>query len=370
MNSNKATVFFHSIIFICLALLAGSVPLTGAFAQYTFPAAFSLSPSGFPGGGFGAFPGFGGGFSYGGSGLNPVFNTGFNYGAPSFSSGFNTGFGSGFNYGAPSFSSGFNTGYNTGFNYGASGLGFGVPSYGFGGTFGGYSPVGFGAAMPYGTGFGASMGGFGAPVYGMLGGFAGGIQGFGVPQFNLYGTIPYTTTQTSTKKQEPEEPETSENYGEPEAIPDLRGHWSGSWQAFATDPNGTILTDPNGVALIDTQGDIKFHITKQIMTGGKVEGTAQIDNWNVEDYPTWDGDILPVNVTGWIDEYNKWVFLHYLNIDGDELLSDISNLISDYTWMFSNLRIYENWFFGQFSVRGTDNYKMVGTFRATRYTPK
>jgi len=413
MNSKKATVFSHIIIFICLVLLAGSVQLPGAFAQFAFPGAFGLSPYGFSGGGFGAFPGFGGGFGYGAFGLGGIYNPGFSYGASGFggtfnpgfnngfgygASGFNPGFSTGFNYGSPSFSSGynpglsfgasgfgstFNPGFNTGFGYGVpsfsggynpglsfGAFGFGIPSYGLGGTFGGYSSVGFGTALPYNTRFGASLGGFSTPAYGMLGGLTGGISSFNSFQYNPYGFNTYSRTQKSTKQQETEEPETSEYYGDLEDIPDLRGHWSGSWQAFATDPNGMILSDPNGVVLIDVQGDVKFYITKQIMTGGKVEGTAQINNWNVEDYPTWDGDTLPVNVTGWIDEYNKWLFLHYFNIDGDELLSDLSNLTSDYTWMFTNLRIYDNWFFGQFTVRGTGNYIMVGTFKTTKYTPK
>ncbi|MGA1794596.1 MAG: hypothetical protein ACMUIL_01950 [bacterium] len=426
MNIKKVRLFSHIIVFICLVFLAGGFQLPGAFAQFPAFGTFGPSPFSVPGSGFGAYPGFGGGFNpvFGG-GFNPVFGGGYGYGASGFggafpgystgfnygASGFNPGLGGAFNYGASAFGGynpglggfnygtsglntnfgGFNPSYGTGFNYGGAGLGgfnpglgggfnygasgfggafsLGIPSYGFGGMPGGFSPVGLGAGMPYGAGFGAGIGNFGVPAFGMTGGFAGGIPGYGGFQLNPYGFNPYSTTQKSSKSNEPEEPDTSEYYGKPQDIPDLRGHWSGTWEAFATDPNGVVMNDPNGYVIIETTGDIKFHITKQIMTGGKVEGTAQVNNWNVEDYPAWDGDIMPVKVTGWIEKYNKWVMLHYLNIDGDELLSDISNLISDYVWTFNNLRIYDNWFFGQFTVKGTNDYSMVGTFKATKYTP-
>ena len=343
---------------------------------------------GVPGGGFS--PNFGSlgfslptsGFSYGNLNSPGFQSTGFNQGFQG-PYGF-SGFGSGFNYGVSNFST--PSTYGTGFGlqpnqFGTSSYGastFGIPSYG--------------AASLGMPSFGApsfGMPSFGAPSFGMpsFGTPSFGMPSFGAPSFGMpmFGAMPmgfntmptyglgypqYPRTSQSTQSNEPEE--TDPDYpgyyvNPPDEVPVAKGYWSGNWDAFATDPDtGEVLTDANNQIIISQSGDIKFRITNQDIQNGPVSGTIEILGWNVGAYPQWEGETEPTTLNGFIDLSNKWLFAHYFYYDGEEILT---NLICDFSWTFENLTVYEEWFFGQFRVRGSDDYELVGRFKVTRYTP-
>ena len=116
-------------------------------------------------------------------------------------------------------------------------------------------------------------------------------------------------------------------------------------------------------------GDILFHITSQIQTGGSLSGTVEITRWDIEDFPDWYGESDEVTLSGWVDKYSRWLFAHYFNFTGDKLLSDLSNLICDYTWTFDSLKITNTGFSGSVRIRGTNNYDILGTFSVGKYQP-
>ncbi|MGA1795197.1 MAG: hypothetical protein ACMUIL_04975 [bacterium] len=149
-------------------------------------------------------------------------------------------------------------------------------------------------------------------------------------------------------------------------IPDIRGYWSGTWTIleFETDPNGKdIIVETGG-------GDILFHITYQKMTGGDLSGTVKITEWEVEDCSDWYGESDEIKLTGWVDKSSRLLYAHYLNFTGDELQSDLSNLICDYTWNFNNLKIKDTGFSGNFSIHGTNEYYVIGSFNVGKYQPQ
>ena len=149
-------------------------------------------------------------------------------------------------------------------------------------------------------------------------------------------------------------PTSSEAY----EITDIQGVWVGNWEGFSIDPSGDLKEDQDG--------GVSFNIT-QVMTDGPIYGTATITGWNVLD--DWDGENEEVNLLGWIDQYNKWFFLKYNYFEGEELLSDLSNLIADYAWSFENLDITETMISGSFRLRGTGDYYRLGTFSVSKDVP-
>ena len=396
MFDNKDAQFITILLLTCLiCFLFSSKVFSASYDQFFGTTSSFIGPT--AGGSFGFAPG---GFGFGGPSFSfgPSMNMGFNFGAP-------TGFGTtNYSYGMPQ-TMGF--GFTSpALSYGTSGFNFGAPT-GFGTTnysYGMPQTMGFGFASPAlsygmpqtsGYNFAASTG-FGAPNYSyglpqtMGFGFTSPALSFGLPTMgfgfaspSLYGTplgINYNpfafpqSQQTSTSNQSSQsttDPDYPGVYLDPlpEEIPNVKGYWSGQWESFATNAEGEVLMDANGQILIDITGDIKFHFTTQNTSTGIVEGTVEITGWDVSEYPDWEGDDEEVKLSGYVDEYNKWFFASYFNFEGAELLDDYSNLISHYSWTFNNVTIMDNWFYGQFMVKGTDEYEIVGKFRVTDYVP-
>jgi len=174
-----------------------------------------------------------------------------------------------------------------------------------------------------------------------------------------YGTLNnYTNTDDDDNDDDDDDIVTDE-------IPDIRGYWSGTWTILETetDPNGLIVLVEKG------EGDILFHITSQIQTGGSLSGTVEITGWNVEDFPDWYGESDETKLTGWVDKSSKYLHATYFNFTGDKVLADLSNVICSYGWHFDSLRIKDSGFSGNFAIQGTNNYYVSGTFSVASYQP-
>jgi len=119
------------------------------------------------------------------------------------------------------------------------------------------------------------------------------------------------------------------------------------------------------------EGDILFHITSQIQTGGSLSGTVKINGWNVEDpnFSDWYGESDETKLTGWIDKSSKYLHATYFNFTGDKVLPDLSNVICSYGWHFDSLKIKDSGFSGNFAIQGTNNYYVSGTFSVGTYQP-
>ncbi|MGA1843309.1 MAG: hypothetical protein ACMUIS_01960 [bacterium] len=321
---------------------------------------------------------------------NQGYNTGINTG---YNPGFNTGYNPGFNTG---YNPGFNTGYNPGFLPGGLpttgafgpaaamyGQQAGIQPFGYSGfapaAAAGFAPFGQAAGImnpfmggigaPFANPFAAQMGPFMQPV--QMGPFGPQImtpwnqnlirQQQGFNPWNPYAVNPYNPYPTTGDDDDDDDDDTAVT----DDIPDIRGYWSGTWTILETD------TDPNGMQIIVevAEGDILFHVTYQKMTGGELRGTVEITGWDAGDFPDWHGEEDQITLTGWIDKYSRLLYAHYFNFTGDELKSDLSNLICDYTWNFDNLKIKDTGFSGNFSIHGTNNYYAIGTFNVGKYSP-
>ena len=315
MFDNKDARLITILLSACLICFLFTRPVFSAsYDQFVGPTSSFTGPTS---GGFAP-----GGFGYG-------------FGAPSFSFGpsLNMGFGAGTGFGPTNFSYGLPQ--NMGYGFGSPGLSFGLPTMGFG----------FGAPSLYGSPMGISYNPFAFPQY----------------------QQPSPSTKPSQTTKDPDYPGMYLDPPEDE-IPNVKKHWLGKWQSFATNADGDVLIDGN-IIVIDQSGDVGFHFTKQNTSTGIVEGILKITGWNVSEYPDWEGETEEVKISGYVDEYNKWFFASYFNFEGTELLDDYSNLISHYSWTFNNVTIMDNWFYGQFMVKGTNDYQMIGKFNVTVYVP-
>jgi len=318
MFDNKDAQFITILLLTCLiCFLFSSKVFSASYDQFFGTTSSFTGPT--AGGSFGFAPG---GFGFGGPSFSfgPSMNMGFNFGAP-------TGFGTtNYSYGMPQ---------TMGFGFASPALSFGLPTMGFG----------FGAPNLYGTPMGISY------------------NPFAFPQSQQ--------SSTSQKPSQTTEADYPGVYLDPleEEIPNVKGYWSGHWESFATSSDGEVQVDANHQIIIDQSGDLKFHFTKQNTKTGVVEGTLEILDWNVSEYPNWEGESEEVKISGYVDEYNKWFFASYFNFEGSELLDDYSNLITHYSWTFNNVTIMDNWFYGQFMVKGTNDYEIVGKFTVTDYVP-
>ena len=93
-------------------------------------------------------------------------------------------------------------------------------------------------------------------------------------QFNTYNPYnPYNPYQYNASNYYPNTGGNSSSGGSggsstPVDLPNAKGYWSGTWEAWLTDPNEGVVTDPNDQPIIIMSGDIRFHITDQTLTGG------------------------------------------------------------------------------------------------------
>ena len=131
----------------------------------------------------------------------------------------------------------------------------------------------------------------------------GAIPGINMFQpFNPWGSSLYSGSSSQSRQPAQNEPDYPGYYPETEeeeTIPNVKGHWVGTWQEALTDPNA------------DNTREIHFYITEHNKTTGKVKGTVQITGWDVSSVSNWEGESEEVSLTGHIDEYSKLFLAHY-----------------------------------------------------------
>jgi hypothetical protein len=205
-------------------------------------------------------------------------------------------------------------------------------------------------------------------------------------QYNTYQNNPYNPYQYNAGRYYPSgggsSSDDNNNSSNTVELPDAKGHWAGTWEAWLTDPNEGVVTDPNGQIQISMSGDIHFHITDQDSDGGAVGGTVEITGWYVdphpEDWPSnWTGEEDEILLTGWIDEATQYLMARYYYYPGQETSGsydtgeDPQNILGMYTWHFNSnqLTITESGISGQFSINGTEGYYAIGVFSTAKYAP-
>ena len=129
-------------------------------------------------------------------------------------------------------------------------------------------------------------------------------------------------------------------------------------------------------------GEIHFHITEQQSKGGTIFGKIEITGWNVdpnqvpEDWPgDWTGEDNEVELTGWLDEYTRYLkarYFYYVGYEGSadyRANEDIDNLKGLYIWIFDSLNITDTGISGQFTITGDNEYYEIGVFNSAKYVP-